>query len=138
MRQNEKAPDYLFWRVNNWRDIQRPLGCRECDSPEILHPIILLGKLDPVGAESFHRFHLSDNAGGNLSTTLISHHNGGPNQQFPIQVDCSSVFIQVGCFSMRREGTLPMILARQPYSGTQGHPAGAAFRDLIALGGCNH
>ncbi len=54
--------------TNGWRDVERQLGCRECDSPKILHPVILFEKLDSVGADSLHHAHLRDDPGGNLST----------------------------------------------------------------------
>ena len=82
---------------------------------------------------ALRRAHLGDDPSGDLRTTHILHDNGGPNRQLTIQLDGSSVSIQIGCSCRHRELKLMTILARQPYGSTQAYPTATALRDLIAI-----
>jgi len=86
------------------------LGWRgEGDSPKILH--VVLEELDSIGVDPLNCAHLQDDASRSFSATTVSYHDGGSNQQLAIQLDGSSMFVQVGCSGGHREGALLTILA---------------------------
>jgi len=78
----------------------------EGDSPKGLYPIVLFGKLDCVSVDSLEGSQLRDDPGRNLSATLISHDHSRANQQLTIQLDGSSMLIQVGGFGGHGKGAL--------------------------------
>jgi hypothetical protein len=70
---------------------------REGDSPEIADLVVLIDKLDCVSRYALDSSQLGDDTGGNLSATTVSHQNDRANPQLAIQLDRSSMPIQVGC-----------------------------------------
>jgi hypothetical protein len=84
----------------------------ERDSPKIIGPIVLFEKFYSVRGDSLKNSQLRDHTGRHLSTTLISYNDSRPNRQLTIQLDGSSMPVQVGGFGGHRKGTFLAILTR--------------------------
>src|SRR6478609_4090881 len=91
----------------------------ERDSPEgfYLVVIVMFGKLDGVSGDSLPANQLRDYPGGNLSAALISNHHGRANQQLTIQLDGSSMLVQVGGFGGHGKGALLAVFPGQSDRG---------------------
>src|SRR5579864_9638007 len=78
---------------------------RKRDSPEIISLVVLFEKFDSVSGDSLKNSQLRDHTGRHLSTTFISYDDSRPNRQLTIQLDGSSMSVQVGSSGGHREGT---------------------------------
>ena len=109
------------------------------NSPEILSAVILLDKLDTVSAMSVDRRDLSDDSSGNLRAPRMPEHDGRSNRQLALQMDGSSMPVQVRRLHIRGERTLMTIFTGQSYRSIQPHPVTAPLADgTSSRGGSGH
>ena len=86
-------------------------GRGEIDAPEVLHRGGF-EKLDSIRIDFVKCTDQCHDAGRSLNpATVVLYYNGGTDKKLTIQLDDSSISVEVGCFGGHREGAFLTIVA---------------------------